>query len=425
MHDATPPPDRLSALVHELQLENEQLRDGYMSLSQRLIGLRMVQHIAQDLAVELDVDRLLARILRAALNAVEGTAGAVFMLDDTGQELIFAVVDQGVGPALQGQRMSVQEGLAGWVVRHNEPVIVDHAYKDERFFPRITDGTGLLVQSLICAPLVTHGTVIGAIQVLNKAGGGCFDDDDLDLLSSFAAQSATAIEHARLYQDVRRERDRLIDAEEEIHHRLARDLHDGPAQLLASMLISLEFAQKLLQREPERVPEELQDLCQLAHKALHQVRTLLFELRPVILETQGLVPALETYVQRQCEECPIAFHLEAGTFNGRLVAKAEQAVFDIIQEAVGNAKKHAQATNIWIALAEVAGLGQLLAGVRDDGRGFDQEQLKARYGQQASLGMVNMAERAEALGGKLTVRSQPGHGTSVVLCVPLEPLRVK
>jgi len=78
MANITSDVDRLNKTVHELELENEQLRSGYMSLSQRLIGLRMVQAIAQDLARELDVDRLLARILRAALNAVEGTAGSLF-----------------------------------------------------------------------------------------------------------------------------------------------------------------------------------------------------------------------------------------------------------------------------------------------------------------------------------------------------------
>jgi len=82
------------------------------------------------------------------------------------------VVEEGHGAALQGQRISVEEGLAGWVVRHNEPAIVDDVQKDDRFARRITDGTGLLVRSLLCAPLVTHGEVIGALQIVNKAIGG-------------------------------------------------------------------------------------------------------------------------------------------------------------------------------------------------------------------------------------------------------------
>jgi len=317
--------------------------------------------------------------------------------------------------------MSADQGLAGWVVRHNQPVIVDDAQHDNRFFREITDGSQIEVGSVLCAPLVTRDQVIGALQILNKVQGAHFDDDDLDLLTAFAAQSATAIESARLYQDLRRERDRLIAVDEEARRRLARDLHDGPAQMLASMIMTVEFIQRLLDRFPERVPEELAELRSLGERALYQVRTLLFELRPVILETRGLGPALEAYVERQRSERNLEYHLDAGGFSDRLIPTAERTIFDIIQEAVGNVKKHAQARNVWIGLAVAD--DHLLVGVRDDGRGFDVERMKAEYAQRSSLGMLNMEERAQAVGGKLSIQSQPGAGTTVGLSAPLEPLR--
>ncbi|MBN1137502.1 MAG: GAF domain-containing sensor histidine kinase [Anaerolineae bacterium] len=413
----------LEKVIEELEAEKEQLRAGYRSVTQRLIGLRMVQHIAQELATELDVDRLLSRILRTALDAVDGTAGSLLLLDPGGQELIFAVVEGGRGAELQGQRMSADRGLAGWVVRHNQPVIVDDAQHDTRFFREITAGTEMKVGSVLCAPLVTRDQVIGALQILNKAQGAHFDDDDLDLLTAFAAQSATAIESARLYQELRRERDRLIAVDEEARRRLARDLHDGPAQMLASMMMTVEFIQRLLDRFPERVPEELADLHSMGERALYQVRTLLFELRPVILETRGLAPALEAYVDRQRSEGNLQYHLDVGGFSGRLTPTAERTIFDIIQEAVGNVKKHARAQNVWIALA--VSDDRLLAGVRDDGRGFEVERMKAEYGQRASLGMLNMEERAQAVGGKLSIQSEPGAGTTIGLSAPLKPLRAE
>jgi len=311
------------------------------------------------------------------------------------------------------------------VTRHKQPVIVDDAQHDTRFFRRITEGTGIEVGSVLCAPLVTRDRVIGALQILNKAQGAHFDDDDLDMLTAFAAQSATAIESARLYQDLRRERDRLIVVDEEARRRLARDLHDGPAQMLASMIMTVEFIQRLLDRHPEQVPEELAELRNLGERALYQVRTLLFELRPVILETRGLAPALEAYVERQQGEGDLEYHLDVGGFagGGRLIPTAERAIFDIIQEAVGNVRKHARARNVWITLAVAD--DQLLAGVRDDGRGFDVERMKAEYAQRSSLGMLNMEERAQAVGGMLSIRSQPGAGTTVELSAPLEPLRAE
>ncbi len=410
----------LVALVEKLTRENEQLRQGYMSLSQRLIGLRMLQHISQELATELDVDKLLQRILHAAINAVDGVAGAVILVDRSCEELVFAVVEGGGGQALQGRRIGLEQGIAGWVVRNRQSLIVNDVSQDDRHDDEVSVAVDFPVYSMICAPLITKGEVIGAVQVLNKAHGRQFDDDDLDLLTTFAAQSATALENARLYQELKRERDRLISVEADIRRRLARDLHDGPAQLLTALLANIEFIQRLWHREPERVPEELANLVPLAHKVLRQVRTLLFDLRPVILETRGLIPALESYVQRQQETNGLSYHLTIHNFEGRLVPHAERAIFGIIQEAVGNVRKHAQAQNVWISLRRQG--GDLVVEVQDDGRGFDVAQTNARYDESGSLGMLNMKERAEVIGGQLSVHSQPGSGTIISLIVPLEPL---
>jgi signal transduction histidine kinase len=414
--------------LEELEQENLQLRSGYASLSRRLFGLRMMQHIALDLVSELDVDRLLKRILRSAIQAVEGQAGAVILLDADAQELSFAVVAGGGSETLQGRRMARDQGVAGWVVSHIEPLIITNVQGDPRFMEDISTQVDFEVTSIICAPLVAKGDLIGAVQVLNKAQGPQFDDDDLDLMTSFAAQSAAAIENARLYQELnqlyqelKHERDRIIAVEEDIRRRLARDLHDGPAQLLASIIISIEFVRKLLEMEPAKVLDELDNLVPLAQKALRQLRTLLFDLRPVILETQGLVPALESYVERQQEAGDLEYMLHAKGFSGRLVPRAERALFSIVQEAVGNVKKHAQARHVWIAVTQQN--GHLLVGVRDDGRGFNVEQMTADYDQRGSLGMLNMQERAASIGGDLRVQSRPGKGTTITLDVPLASVR--
>lgn len=411
----------LEAALKELQHENAQLRNSYMSVTQRMIALHMLQHIAQDLVSELDLDRLLKLTLRSAIDAVEGKAGALLLLDPSGKELIFSVVDGGGGDALEGQRMSTDQGLAGWVVTHNEPVIVHDAQDDERFFAQIPVEMDFRVDSMICTPLVARGTVIGAVQVLNKARGAGFDDEDLEMLTSFAAQSANAIESARLYQDLRRERDRLVAVEEDVRRRLARDLHDGPAQLLASIIMSVEFMGKLLEHEPDKIAGELESLLPLCQKALRQVRTLLFDLRPVILETQGLVPALELYVQRQQEPGGLVYHLQVDGLSRRFVAPAERVIFSVVQEAVDNVRKHAQAGNVWLHLGEQD--GHLVVEVRDDGKGFDLDVLGDGYARRGSLGVINMQERAQALGGNLAIRSRPGRGTTISLAAPLPALQ--
>ena len=410
--------ERLQSTLEEAREENEHLRNGYASLAQRLIGLRMLQHVAQDLVSELDVDRLLRRILRSAINAVEGQAGALLLLDDSGANLVFAVVEGGGGEALVGQRMACDQGVAGWVVAHREPLIVPDVRQDDRHFTEIPDGVNFPVESLLCAPLAAKGKIIGALQVLNKTQSNRFDDDDLDILTSFAAQSAVAIENARLYQDLKRERDRIVAVEEDVRRRLARDLHDGPAQLLTAITLNIDFIEMLARRQPEKVIAELDSVRPIVQKAMRQVRTLLFDLRPVILETQGLVPALESYVERQYEMDELAYHLEVHDFAQRLAPPAEQAIFAIVQEATGNARKHARARNVWIGVAGQP--ARLVITVRDDGRGFDVGEVTTGYDQRGSLGMLNMQERAEGIGGKLTVRSRAGVGTTIVLTVPLE-----
>jgi signal transduction histidine kinase len=408
--------------VSEYQLEQRELQESYKLMTQQLIGLRMVQRVSQALVSEMDLDQLLKRILRSAIDAVHGEAGALILLDQAGQDLIFSVVEGGGGEALQGQRMSRDRGLAGWVVSRNEPLIIANVQKDGRFYESIPKGVDFEVASLICAPLLVKGEPIGVVQVLNKAEGERFDEDDLNLLTSFAAQSAIAIENTRLYQDLRRERDRLIAVEDQIRKRLARDLHDGPTQLLAVLISNINFIGSLQVLEPEKVPDELASLLPVAEKALRQLRTLLFDLRPVILETQGLVPALQQYVERQQGMGDLNYALQVDRFAGRLTSQAERAVFGIVQEAVGNVRKHARARNIWISVDEQ--VGDLFVMVHDDGVGFDIKQLNAGYDQRGSLGMLNMRERAESIGGSLILQSEPGAGATVGLVASLAQLRL-
>jgi signal transduction histidine kinase len=244
-------------------------------------------------------------------------------------------------------------------------------------------------------------------------------------LNSIATYAAIAIENARLHQSVLAERDRVVVAQEEVQKELARDLHDGPTQLVAGMLMRLDFIQRALTRDPSLVEEEVAQLMELGQRASHQMRTLLFKLRPLVLETRGLVPALETFLTRQQEEAAgTTLHLEVRAEREddqltRRDPKDEAAIFAIVQEAVKNALKHAQADNIWVRLAEQA--GELMVMVQDDGVGFDTAAVESDYEQRGSLGMVNIRERAELVGGRLTLRSAPGQGTEVMIRVPWGP----
>jgi signal transduction histidine kinase len=131
------------------------------------------------------------------------------------------------------------------------------------------------------------------------------------------------------------------------------------------------------------------------------------------LETQGLRTALEIYVERQRETDSMQLHLDIDALTMRLPSKVEAALFSIVQEAVGNAKKHAQAKNVWI-IAQTQE-GKLTLSVRDDGRGFDLVNVEESYAQRGNLGLLNMKERAEIANATLAINSKPGKGTLVTL----------
>lgn len=403
----------------ELRREIERLREQVAEAQVRISVLEVTQEIARSLSSELNLEPLLQMILASAVRVMDATAGSLLLLDRTTNELVFEVIEGGGGAALEKTRMPADKGIAGWVATHGEPLIVDDVNRDARYYRNIADEHAFTTDSILCVPMITRGQVIGVLQLLNKRGGLRFSLADQELLSALAAQSAIAIENARLYQSLREERDRILAVEEEVRHRLARDLHDGPAQMLAAVIMSANFIETAMKHGAvDQALKELSEMLPIAEKALHQVRTLLFDLRPVILETQGLIPALASYASRLRDQEKLNVTLTVNGEFGRLSHKAELAVFSVVQEAITNARKHAQASRIDIEVTPT-GEDQLLVCVRDDGVGFDVSKVLSRYEERGSLGMLNMKERADIVAGEFTISSQPGHGTTVSLRLPL------
>ena len=165
----------------------------------------------------------------------------------------------------------------------------------------------------------------------------------------------------------------------------------------------------------KKIEEELAIIKDLAQKTTQEVRIMLFSLRPVALETQGLVAALEQYADRlrQIEDFDVV--VDPDGYDGQLSKMAESVVFGVIEEAVGNAKRHAQASQILIRLQ--MDHRQFTAEIRDDGRGFDVEALRKR----GNLDLRRTEERAEIVGGRCLIQSQVGTGTVVLLEIPLQP----
>lgn len=387
---------------------------------QRLNRLGLFYQVGQALVTNFDLNEFLANTMQLAADVMDAGASSLMLLDEESGDLVFEVSHGGGGDLLRRQRLSIYEGIAGWVVRHGKPTVANDARTDPRFNPRVDVRTGFLTQSIAAVPLMIKGRTIGVLEVLNKYSGGGFDAEDLRLLTSIGAQAAIAIENARLYSGMRDERDRIIQAQEEVRRELARNLHDGTVQMLSAISMSIDHLQRLLDVKPEAALSELVALRSLVHQAAREARMVLFELRPIILETQGLVPTLESYVTQLNEGEDFTAHLEPVALPGRFDTRIAGTIFSIVQEAVNNARRHAFANNVWIELATTP--DTLIVEVRDDGRGFDVAAVAQDYEKRGSFGLLNMRERARLVDGSFSIQSNiqpPNRGTTITLRVPL------
>ena len=397
-----------------------QLTEELAVTKQRLSQLGLLYQVGQAMASTFDLTKLLNDTLQLTTSVIDAAASALLLIDEQSSELVFEATHGAKGAVVPRQRIGLDQGIAGWVATHGEPVIVNDVSKDERFSQKADVHTSALTRSIAAVPLQIKGKTIGVLEVLNKSSTDGFDEEDLRLILTLATQAAIAIENARLYQSLWEERDRIIQAQEDVRKELSRKLHDGAVQFLAAIAMNVEHIGRLLKLKPEAVFAELDALRKLVHQATREARMVLFELRPVILESRGLVPALRSYVNQLRDSEEFAVHLDVGNFDLQLDPKVAGTIFSIVQEAINNVKKHARARSVWLSLA--VDRDQLVVGIKDDGQGFDLKAVERDYDQRGSFGLLNMHERAELIDGFLVIESsqvEPERGTVVTLRVPL------
>jgi signal transduction histidine kinase len=268
----------------------------------------------------------------------------------------------------------------------------------------------------VCYPLQSGLDVYGAV-ILASPSSQKPSEQHLRLMRAFINQAAVAFQNAQLYASLRAERDRIIEAEASARAKLARDLHDGPTQSMAALAMRLDFIRLLLDRDEAQAKQELEQAREAVLRVGKDLRGLLFTLRPLTLETQGLSAALKQYEQRLRENDGVPIDIQPGNFGSDLDPNIASTVFAVIEEAVNNARKHARGAPIHVQVQKQN--GTLLAAIADEGPGFDMNAISSNYNARGSLGMVNMQDRARLVDGQLNLESAPGRGTRVTLRVPL------
>jgi signal transduction histidine kinase len=410
-----PDEDLLILLVRSMGGEADKL--AMLQQAERdLREIRMLYEFGQSLAISVDMSSLVNHIARRAPEIAGAERCLLFILDDEQHELVLELPGQE-----REFRMPQDRGIAGWVATHGIPQIVNDVEQDSRWYDVISRETDFSSRSLVCVPIRFQDHIVGVIQLLNKRGGDAFTDQDVQLLTTLAAQVGIAIANARTYRKLKDERDQLLAREAQVRRAIARELHSGPTQRLNAVMMNIEFIKQLLVAMPERVAGEMETLSELVSRTISDIRTFLFELRPLGLETQGLLAAMQQYIASWHDpEDPfrdIRLRLQAPANIPRLSPDVEAAIFIIIQEAVNNARQHSGAPEviIYLYVEEV----HLVASVRDRGKGFNVAWVEAHYQEQGHMGLASMKRRAEQIDADLRIRSEPGNGTMVELRVPL------
>lgn len=374
--------------------------------------------IADTLSTTLNYERVLDGILDVGIKAFEGLGAAGhnpvgLILLFSGENALNLAASRNLKSGEIGKSISGAEGIVGQALSSAEPILVAEPGMDPELGEFASFGE---CHSAIALPLRAGFRVYGVLVFASRASLP-FADERIELLSALSKQAVIALQNSQLYQELQEERSRLMASEGELRRHLARDLHDGPTQGIAAVALRMAYIRTLLDRDPGKVKGELESVERLAYDTAKEMRATLFKLRPVVLENEGLGPALQQYVERLQELGPASFRLEARGFSDRLNPLVESTIFAIVEEAVGNARKHSGAENIWIELERSDRL--LLVSVKDDGVGFDVDNVKASYHKRASLGLLNMQERADLIDASLGIISTPGEGTTVSLAVPL------
>jgi signal transduction histidine kinase len=259
------------------------------------------------------------------------------------------------------------------------------------------------VQNIAFIPLQVHEQVLGFLGLELHESGRTITSEESNLLSIFSTDIAQIIEDARLFEQAK-----MLAAAEE-RNRLARELHDSVAQTMYSISLFIDATRLALQtNKPKVVQSHLEELTLLSREAMSDMRLLIFELRPPILEKSGLAAALRSRLESVEAKAGFETHFETeGTFH--FTAAQESELYRIAQEALNNAIKHAQANRVTIRLIGQADCIQMT--IEDDGVGFDPLNVSHGGGQ----GFRNMRERAANIGARCSFQSVPGQGTKITI----------
>lgn len=372
-----------------------------------------------------DLDAILEVGLDNVLNIMNGTIGGILLLDEQTQMLSYRVYRGLSAKYAAEMRMRLGDGIAGRVAQSGKSILLEDISADPRVARLdlvVTEG----LRAFISVPLRAKDNTLGVINVASHMPHR-FTKDDMYLLHTAGDLLGVAVEQAKVYDELRKGREsyrrlarQTLVAQEEERRRIARELHDETSQSLSGLALYLQAlvdtAEKYGNLDHE-FKERMKQVHSLAVQVSAEIGRLITELRPTLLDTLGLVPAIRQYAETNLRPLGVNVSLESRGNFAALPSELEVGLFRVAQGAIGNIVKHSQARNAMIELECRA--DQISLYINDDGVGFSVSELTGIDESGRGGGLFGMKERVGLLGGTCSVKSQPGQGTTVMVWVPL------
>ncbi|RPI34913.1 MAG: GAF domain-containing protein [Chloroflexota bacterium] len=365
------------------------------------------------LSQTLELDTILETLLDYLAQLIPFDHARVLLLEDENQFVVHVARGQGPKPG-EVYSPSSNETIQT-VVTTLKGLVIPDTCMSQTCDRMVCDH----IRSWMGVPMVAGGCLIG-LCVLEGNKPGLLNSDHLQMAEALVGQAAVGVQNAQLFDQMSAGRERmqslsrrLVDVQESERRYIARELHDETGQALASLMVGLELLEQEASK-PEAVVTGLSDLSKIVNDVLENLHRMAMDLRPASLDHLGLVAALRQHIEAFGEKHDYKIQFETVGVSERLPSNIETAFYRIVQEALTNVVKHAQATRIDVLLEQRD--NRLILIVEDNGAGFDfKEKLES-----GRLGLVGMRERAEMLGGSLEIESVAGKGTTVLVEVPFD-----
>jgi signal transduction histidine kinase len=388
-------------------------------------NLLVLNQISGAIIESQDLNSILNMAIDSMLEKMGGVFGGILLINERYQRASYKIYRSLVGNHTEEACLRIGKGIANRVIKNGKLEIMEKVSTDT--YPSMRNSESMEeLKTFVCAPLKAGKSVLGAFNIV-------FDyphtltRDDLNLTQDVSDSIAIAVEREELHSQLQRIKERyqrltqsIVAAQEEERKRIARELHDETSQTLSGLTCSLQVLVEIAESPAglnDAFVDQVKKAQSIAVQVGDEISRLMYELRPTLLDTLGLVPAIRQYAEDMLRPLGIRVTLQCKEKARSVPPEVEVGLFRIAQSSIGNIIKHANARNVIITIEY--GVNDISMYIRDDGKGFDVYKVKKFTPRGRGSGVFGMKERVALLGGHYAVKSMLGQGTTVSVKLPL------